>query len=214
MKEKFVYHDISPRISPGIAVWPGDRSFQRKVSLDFAKGNSILLSSIESTLHLGAHADAPNHYHPDGAGIDQRPLWPYLGQAQLVTVRTPKGCRIVPADLEGQEIQAKRVLFRTNSFPDSNHWNSDFCALSVQLVQFLIEKGVTLIGIDTPSVDLEADQKLEVHLQVFNYDLAILEGLVFGSIPDGLYTLVALPLKIKDADASPVRAILIEHEKD
>src|SRR4051812_9373852 len=64
--------DITPMITEGIGVFPGDVAFRRHVSLDFAKGNNLLLSSIHTTLHLGAHADGPNHYAKDGVGIAAR----------------------------------------------------------------------------------------------------------------------------------------------
>ena len=68
------YIDISPLITPKIAVFPGDTEFSREILLDFKKGHNLLLSTIKSTVHLGAHTDAPNHYHSDGEDISQRDL--------------------------------------------------------------------------------------------------------------------------------------------
>ncbi len=203
-------HDISPLISEETAVFPGDQKFSRNVSLDFEKKDGLLLSSIQFSAHLGAHTDAPNHYNPKGIGIHQRDLEYYLGPCQVITVKLKNGDRIKPKDITGIEILAQRILFRTNSFPDPNKWNNDFVALSKELVGFLADKGVILVGIDTPSIDLADDKILESHNVIFNNDMAILEGIVLTEVKDGKYILSALPLKIKNCDASPVRAVLIE----
>lgn len=209
MKESFSYIDISPTISPRIGVFPGDTAFRRKVLLDTTQGQNITLSAIHSTLHLGAHVDAPNHYHEEGVGISDRSLHFYLGRAQVITVKVPRGGRVVSEMIKEKEILAPRVLFRTDSFPDPENWNSDFAALSADLVHYLADKNVRMIGIDTPSIDLEKDQVLQSHKAVYERQMAILEGIILRDAPDGIYTLVALPLKLEDADASPVRAILL-----
>ena len=201
--------DISPEISPSIAVFPGDTQFSRSELMSTKKGEHLTLSSINTTVHLGAHTDAPNHYHKDGVGIASRDLSLYIGDCQVIEVNLEKNTRITPNDFKS-EITAPRVLFKTNSFPDPNKWNSEFNALSSELVTFLAEKKVRLIGIDTPSVDLADDKELESHLAIYKNDMAILEGIVLTDIEPGNYKLIAPPLKIKEADASPVRAVLIQ----
>lgn len=203
------YYEISPLIQSQLAVFPGDVTFQRRVSFDFAKGDHLLLSAIESTLHLGAHADSEGHYHQAGGGIEQRRLESYFGPAQVVTVQVASGARIFPQDLK-TKILASRVLIKTGSFLDPNQWCADFNSLSPELVDFLASEGVKLIGIDTPSVDPASSQGLESHQAIYRQKMAILEGLSMQAVPDGTYFLVALPLNIQGADASPVRAILIE----
>ena len=204
-----VWYDVSPAISPRAAVFPGDTAYSRDVALDFARGDNLVLSAIHGTVHVGAHADAPSHYHPRGQPIDQRPLERYYGPCQVVSVRLPRGQRLLAQHLAGVEILAPRVLFHTSSFPDPDHWNGDFNALSAGLVDALAARGVGLVGIDTPSIDLAEDKALESHNAVFRNDLAVLEGLVLDGVPDGLYTLIALPLRLEGADASPVRAALL-----
>lgn len=199
--------DISPEISEKIAVWPGDTPYKREVLMDVNKGDSFGLSRITSTLHLGAHTDAPNHYGR-GEGISERSLNYYFGPCQVVSVSVSRGERIVMDHLP--EIKAPRVLFKTGSFPDPNNWNNDFCSLSPELIDFLAEKNVLLVGIDTPSIDPFESKELETHLRVKKHNMAILEGVVLDGVRQGLYTLSALPLKLKGADASPVRAILME----
>lgn len=201
--------DISPLIESSLAVWPGDQAFQRQVALDFKQGDNLVLSNITTTLHLGAHADAPSHYHPKGRSIEHCSLETYIGPAQVVRIEGLKrGHRINLEHVKGLDIQAPRLIFATDSYPNPQSFNEDFCSLSPELIRYLAGLGVILIGIDTPSVDPFSSKALEAHNEVYKHRLAILEGLVLTDVPEGVYELIALPLKIKGADASPVRAIL------
>jgi arylformamidase len=207
-------YDISPILSERTAVFPQDVPYSRELTLDFESGaKNLLLSSIRTTVHIGAHTDAPNHYDPKGASIDERSLDYYIGPCQVISVRLQRGARIRPADLADRRVTTSRVLFRTESFPRPDDWNSDFNALSPELVDYLASQQVVLVGIDTPSIDPAEDQMLESHQAVARHDMAILEGIVLRDVPDGVYTLVALPLRLQGADASPVRAVLIKKWK-
>ncbi|MFT5585026.1 MAG: arylformamidase [Cognaticolwellia sp.] len=201
--------DISPTLRPAIAVWPGDTGFSRDVALSFEKGDNLVLSGITTTLHVGAHTDAPNHYAPAGQGIHERSLERYLGPCQVMAVDCEMGTRIQVSDLK-VPVQAPRVLFKTGSFPDPDHFNTDFCSLSPELVDHLAQAGVVLVGLDTPSVDPADSKALEAHNAIHRADMGILEGVVLEAIEPGVYTLIALPLKIEGGDASPVRAVLVE----
>lgn len=200
--------DISPPVHPGLAVFPGDVAYSREVSMHVDQGEHISLSAITSTLHLGAHADAPIHFARGGRAIDAQDLAPYLGACQVIDVRGRGGPRIAPADLDGP-ITAPRVLLRTDSFPDPDTWTGDFRALAPELVDHLADAGCVLVGIDTPSVDLADSKDLPTHARLYARDVANLEGLWLADVPAGSYTLVAPPLRLRDADASPVRALLL-----
>jgi len=126
-----------------------------------------------------------------------------------MTVDGVRGRRILPADLPGP-VQAPRLLLRTGSYPDPTRFNPGFASLSPALVHVLADQGVVLVGIDTPSVDPFDSKALESHQAILHRDLAILEGLVLDAVAPGLYTLIALPLRIPGADASPVRAVLVD----
>lgn len=213
--------DISPTLEPAIAVWPGDVGFQR--SLTSAMGQpgagtsapwELLVSSIQTTVHVGAHADAPNHFSPGGVGIDRVALEPYRGPCQVLALEKPRGSLITADDLwplvHGDGVlRAPRVLFKTGSFPDARAFNADFVAFAPDAVAWLRERGAVLVGIDTPSVDPFDSKALPAHHATRQGPgLAILEGLVLCDVEPGFYELVALPLRIRDADASPVRAVL------
>ncbi len=202
------YHDISPLISPQLAVFPGDTPFTRDVLLDFDRGDHLGLSSIRATVHLGAHTDAPNHYDAAGVGIDGVDPAKYLGRCQVIRVNLPRGQRITCEDVDLSQVTAPRVLFATGSFPEPESWNDDFNSLSPALIEALHAHGVFLVGIDTPSIDPADSKALESHQTVKARGMAILEGIVLDAVAAGEYLLSALPLKLKDCDASPVRALL------
>lgn len=200
--------DISPIMSSRLAVFPGDTPFHLDFLMRTDSGDHLTLSKIETTAHVGAHADAPIHYSIDGESIERRSLDYYLGQAQVIRIRKSPGHRILVSDLADVSIQASRILFQTQSIRNLEVWQNDFISLSGELIDFLARQGVRLVGIDTPSIDPAEDKYLESHQAVYRNDMAVLEGLVLSHVPDGIYELIALPLKIEGGDASPVRAIL------
>ena len=205
------WFDISPLISERIAVWPGDVAYARKKSASFADGDNLELSSVQTTLHLGAHADAPIHYAATAAGIGARDLALYMGRAQVISANAPRGARVSRAHLATTSITAPRALIRTDSFPNPERWNEDFCSFEPELIDWFAAQGVRLVGIDTPSVDPQDSKALEAHARLRAHDMAVLEGLTLGAAPDGEYALIAMPLKLEGADASPVRAILVKN---
>ncbi len=208
-------YDISPPLSPHIAVWPGDTPMTREVLMEIGSptadggnfGSNITLSTLRATVHLGAHADAPSHYGTGAPAIDARPLDYYLGPCQVMRVAVGRGGRVAPEMLPGP-IRAERVLIATGTYPNPEEFNTDFAALRPELVEWMHQQGVKLIGVDTPSVDLFDSKDLPSHRMFLRCDMAILEGLVLKDVPEGLYELIALPLRLEGFDASPVRAIL------
>lgn len=211
---KPLIYDLTPKISSRLGVFPGDQPFERSVALSFPKGDVLELSAIKTTVHLGAHADAPSHYHAGAESIEQREVARYMGLTQVIRVQglRPRE-RVLPAHVKSK-IQAPRVLFDTCSFPEPENWNSDFCALSPELLHWLADQNVRLVGIDTPSVDPEDSKALECHQILYARDFAVLEGLLLKDVPEGLYTMIALPLPIEGCDASPVRAVLLPRVQD
>ncbi|MBY0312211.1 MAG: cyclase family protein [Phycisphaerales bacterium] len=206
-------YDITPPITEALAVWPGDTPMSREVLCDMGKGDTVTLSTIRATVHLGAHADGPNHYSHPAPGIGERKLDHYLGPCVLIDADVARGGRVgqqhlrLPARGSGLVVQP-RVLIRTGTFPNPSAWNSDFAGIDTALVEWLADQKVITIGIDTPSVDLQDSKDLPAHKAIARHDIAILEGLALSGVPAGVYELIALPLKLVGVDASPVRAIL------
>ena len=177
-------YDISPLISESLSVWPGDTPPRRETLLDLARGDSVTLSTLHATVHLGADADAPCHYRTSAPSIDQRPLEFYLGRCQVVRIAAQCGPLIASRDLPGQ-ILAERVPLSTGTFPDPTRFNDDFAALEPALVEDLHARGVRLVGVDTPSVDPFASKDLLAHQAFSRCDMAILEGLVLNGVAEG-----------------------------
>ena len=219
-------YDITPSITPKLGVWPGDTPSTRQVLLDIDGGDNITLSTLRATVHLGAHADGPSHYGKNAPAIHDRALNYYLGPCQVIRIDVAHATSITTQmflDMVGQAATvgginsspaerpihlSPRVLFATGTYPDPQNWNNDFAALSVELIDFLHDRGVITVGIDTPSVDLFDSKDLPAHKAVLRHDMAILEGLVLKDVPEGTYELIALPLPLVGFDASPVRAVL------
>lgn len=199
--------DISPLVSERLAVWPEDVPFERRASMSIAAGDAIDLSSIRTTVHIGAHADAPSHYAPGGQTIDQRPLDTYFGPCRVIRVAVGRGARVLPEHIT-DPIDAPRILVRTDSLASRERFDPGFVSLSAGLMDWLADQGVVLVGVDTPSVDLPADKGLSAHTAAAQRDLALLEGLDLSGAEPGRYTLIALPLRIEGADGAPVRAAL------
>lgn len=208
----FEIYDISPKIHSKTPIFPGDIPFSRKIHQNFNEGKSYSLSSIESTLHIGAHIDAPSHFSSQGRSIDEIPLENFLGPCQVLHISS-KNCRKIELeDIQGQTLKAPRLLFATRSLSSSESWTSNFHSFSIGLIRHLAKKKVITLGIDTPSVDNANSTTLEVHHEMNKHGMMILEGLLLSHVPEGLYHLIALPLNIQKAEASPVRAILLPFE--
>lgn len=211
MSQSTTLYDISPLLEPAVAVWPGDAPFQRSQSLSIAQGASVNLSSFSASLHTGAHADAPSHFDDQGASIDQVALEAYIGPARLVTIQAKE--TVSAQDLSAVLQQSpQRLLLRCNPDFDSRSFPSRFVHFSTEAAQAVGQAGVRLIGLDAPSVDFVDSKELPCHHIFHRHGTAILENLLLQGVPDGEYELIALPLRIADGDASPVRAVLRKTE--
>lgn len=204
--------DISPPVHTGSPVFPGDTPYRQHWSAQIGPGCPVNVGALTLSPHVGAHADAPLHYSPDGAAIGALDLTPFLGR-----------CRVVHAIGCGPLVQwgdlahalgaatcplPPRVLVRTCTRAAQDHWQADFAALAPDTVARLADLGVRLVGIDTPSVDPADSKTLDTHQVLRQRGLRVLENLVLDGVPEGDYELIALPLKLTEADASPVRAVL------
>lgn len=201
-------YDISRTIAPGIAVWPGDTPFQHRFAMQMQKGDSCNVGTVTMSVHTGSHTDAPFHFEDRGLDISEVPLDKYLGPATVIEVSSAN-C-IEPRHIAGLAYErTSRILFKTKAStrPD-DAWDEDFVYLSEAAAELLGQKGIQLVGLDAPSVDPFRSKTLTAHKILLRYGVAILEGLYLQGIPPGEYELIALPLKLRGLDASPVRAVL------
>ncbi len=205
--------DISQVMRPDMPVWPGEPPVRVMRNVEIGDGCPVNVGEIDAPLHAGTHADAPLHYAPDGAASADCDLAPYIGLCVLVDVRHA-AARIEMGDVDWDAVAgAERVIFRTYDRFPADVWDSDFTAIAPEVVARLREGGVRLVGTDAPSLDPETSKTMDAHHEILAGDMRILEGLVLDDVPPGDYELIALPLKIAAADASPVRAILRELAK-
>ena len=201
--------DISPPIHAASPLFPGDTAYSQRWTAQISPGCPVNISAITMSPHTGAHADAPLHYGNDQASIGELDLAPYLGP-----------CRVIHALNCGPLVQIEhlqhaaghlppRVLVRTcHTAPTA--WSAEFSAYAPRTIAWLAARGVVLVGIDSQSVDPADSKALDSHHALLRLDLRVLENLVLDAVPEGDYELIALPLKLITADASPVRAVLRE----
>lgn len=202
-------YDISRPIAPETPVWPGDAAYRAASALRMADGASVNLTTLTLSPHTGAHADARFHYQPDGADAAALPLEPFLGPAQVVSTTRADG-PLMPDDFAPDRLgRVPRVLVRSPlSSGRADRWPERFPYLSEPLIAHLAARGVVLIGLDSPSVDHFESKTLPCHHALARHGLFHLESLWLADVPDGVYDLIALPLMLAGACASPVRAVL------
>ncbi len=202
-------YDISRTIAPTLSVWPGDSPFSFQTMLSKESGASVNLTTLTLSAHTGSHADAPFHYVNSGEHPADLPLERYMGPAHVVTISREFG-GIIPEDFSDRYLAGmQRLLIHTwvSDLPD-DEWPQDFPYPTVELVDWLAERGVVLLGVDMPSVDRFDSDQLPCHHRLYERGISNLETLMLKDVPDGVYELIALPLKIGGVCGSPVRAIL------
>ncbi len=201
--------DISPPIDTASPLFPGDTAYSQRWTARIAPGCPVNISAITMSPHTGAHADAPLHYGDGELPIGKLDLTPYLGPCRVIHAI---GCGAL-VQIEHLQHAAKnlppRVLVRTCQ-TSPTHWSPDFSAFAANTIVWLASHGVMLVGIDSQSVDPADSKTLDSHHALLRLNLRVLENLVLDAVPEGDFELIALPLKLATADASPVRAVLRE----
>lgn len=211
MKPRF--YDLSMPLSEKTAPFPLDTPFSRVETMRMEDGDACNVTAITMSVHVGTHVDAPYHYDEQGMRIDEVALDRYMGKAHVFTVmsRGGDGVQVISADdVQRLDISAERVLLRTLTYPEYDAFHANFASIAPDAIDVLAERGVRLIGVDTPSVDEATSKTLPAHARCRERGILILENLRLEHVPDGIYELIALPLRIIGGDASPVRAILRE----
>ncbi|MFT3665184.1 arylformamidase [Piscinibacter sp.] len=201
--------DISPVLGPATPPFPGDQAYEQRWTARIGPGCPVNLSAITLSPHLGAHADAPLHYADGAPAIGELPLAPFIGPCRVIHAI---GCgALVKPEHVAHALDAlpPRVLVRTCERAPTA-WSDDFAAYAPETIALLAARGVRLVGIDSQSVDPATSKTLDSHHLLLKHDLRVLENLVLDEVPPGDYELIALPLKLAQACASPVRAILRE----
>jgi arylformamidase len=205
-------YDVTVPISNTMPVWPGDPPVRltAKSHLSRDKTHTVRLTAIEMGSHTGTHMDAPFHMIDGGKRLEEFPLDTLAGKA--VVFEIPRARSIGRDELEAfQWNGVERVLFKTEN---SKHWQDgrfyeEFVYLEPEGAEFLVERGVRLVGIDYLSIDKFRSESHPSHFVLLTRNIPIVEGLNLSQVPPGEYNMVALPLNIQNADGAPARVILM-----
>jgi arylformamidase len=206
--------DVSLTIGPGLLIWKGDPPAEILPRLRMADGDPANVSELRMGTHTGTHVDPPNHFVDGSYGIDRVPLEVLYGEAVVADARHLEG-PIEPADLEALALprEAGRVLLRT---ANSELWTREriefparYAHLTPDSATWVVERGIRLIGVDFLSVEQAGAEGHPVHHTLLENGVVIVEGLDLSGAEPGPYTLACLPLKLRDGDGGPARAILI-----
>jgi arylformamidase len=203
-------HDISQRLHPALPVWPGEPPVELRRLASIGPDCPVNVGALSAPLHAGTHADAPLHYDAQGLDGSATNLEPYIGPCVLLDL-SAAGPLIDVGDIDWPSIEGtERVLLRTYRHFPHKAWEPGFKAVSPAVVTRMACLGIRLLGTDAPSLDPQTSKTMDAHQAIRAADMRILEGLVLDNVPPGRYELIALPLAIVGADASPVRAVLRE----
>ena len=202
--------DISPPVHAGSPVFPGDTAYSQQWVASIGPGCPVNVSAITLSPHVGAHADAPLHYDPTGAAIGDVDLHTFIGPCRVIHAI---GCGpLVRPEHIAHAMQQlpPRVLVRMYTHMPQDAFDDALPAFAPETIALLADHGVWLVGTDSASVDPASSKTLDAHQVLRQRGLRVLENLLLDGVPEGDYELIALPLRLTTADASPVRAILRE----
>jgi len=204
-------YDISVPIRTGGLVYPGNPDIDVSLQQAVAKGAGANVSTIRFGSHTGTHADASRHFFDDGQPVDQIPLERLIGPALLVSFGDEVRA-IGAAELKAHDFGSHtRILLRTrnSALLAQKEFVRDYTYLAPDGAEYLVEKGVELVGIDYLSIEQFRSGHHRTHRTLLAKSVVILEGLDFSVPPPGEYQLVCLPLRIEGCDGAPARAVLI-----
>lgn len=213
--KKRIYHDITMDFSEDIAVFPGDPKITIKEHMSIAKGDIVNLSMITFGSHTSTHIDAPRHFFDQGLSVDELPLEHFMGKAKVFEFQNRDA--ITAEDLHGLDIQkGDIVLFKTrnSSFLKDRSFHKDFVYIAPDAARYLVEAEIKTVGIDYLTIDPFGGNGFESHYALLGKGIVLIEGLDLEVIQPGEYEISALPVKIKNGNGSPVRAVLIEEKEE
>jgi arylformamidase len=201
--------DITRTLSNGIIHWPGDPPFNWLRTRDITGPGTANVSEMSTSVHIGTHIDAPLHFITGGSDIVEVPLSQLMGPAVVVQVTERRD--ILVEDLAEVELKSgDAVLFRTpnEDLWDQQEFSEDFVALSGDAAMWLVDHGVSAVGIDYLSIDNYHSQEKPAHYALLGNGIIIIEGLDLSGAEAGRYEMIALPLKIAGSDGAPARVLI------
>ncbi len=202
--------DVSVPLRSGMVHWPDNPPVSIERMLDIERGDVANVSKLSMGAHTGTHMDAPLHFFRTGKGLDTMPLTATIGRARVIEIRDPESIKL--EELRPYQIQRReRVLFKTRNSTRCWHTDDfveDFVYISQEAARYLAVQQVQTIGVDYLSVGGFFTDGVETHHALLEAGIWIIEGLNLSKVEPGIYELICLPLKIKESDGAPARAIL------
>jgi arylformamidase len=204
-------HDISVSLSSDTPVFPGQSRFDKQFILSLAKGERANISEFTLTSHMGTHVDSPNHFIEGMDTIDRIPFNTIMGRARVFEMKVAE--KIDAPDVQSLEMEPKGiVLFKTRNSAlwADRDFRKDYVYLTKGAAEILRDRDVAAVGLDYIIPDEFENLERPVHHVLFRKNIILLEGLDLSHVPAGDYFLICLPLKIKEGDGAPARAVLVE----
>lgn len=199
--------DITQPLHNGIDHWPGDEAFQYETAVTKEKSGSVNIGRIVSSTHMGTHVDAPFHFMDDGKRILDLDIERYIGRCKVIDLSSFTAID-EKALLSKGIANAERLLIKTSLPNKPERFPDEVQPITPDGAAYMQSIGVKLVGVDTPSVDPINSKELAGHHALYQHDIYILENVMLDEVEEGDYELIALPLAMKEADGSPVRAVI------
>ncbi|HUU27340.1 MAG TPA: cyclase family protein [archaeon] len=204
--------DISVILGEEEPVYPGDSPYSRELVSSFDEGALTQVSRISMSAHSGTHIDLPSHFIREEKTIEKYEAGDFILPAQVVQIEDPSAVRPDELVKKGIKPELAILLKTTNSLKGlvcTGCFSTHYVYLTPEAAAFCVEKAARLVGLDYYSVDRYSGQNYPAHRILLKNNILILEGINLSAVPEGEYTLICFPLKIKGGEASPVRAVLV-----
>jgi arylformamidase len=203
--------DVSIPIKTAMTVYRGNPVVRIRAAMTLRK-DGVNLSELCLGSHTGTHVDAPAHFIQGGRGIDRLPLQRFIGPAWVADLRAVHG-GIGADDLRRARIprNAARLLLRTSNsrwWHPARPFRTDFVYLAPDGADWMVERGIELVGIDYLSIEGFRIPGGPTHKRLLGAGIPIVEGLDLSGVMAGRWQMIALPLRIQDGDAGLTRAVL------
>jgi arylformamidase len=212
MKKYQEIYDITVFLGGEAVNWPGNPPYHRELVSKIEDGERLNLSKLTLNTHIGTHVDTPSHFIAEGKTLDDYSIERWILPAQVASIKDRKV--IQPSELANLDLRpGDALLFKTANSTSglcvSGEFSESFVHMSPEAADFCVAQKIGLIGIDYASVEKYGMEDFPVHHKLLGNGILILEGINLKEVPPGRYTLFCLPLKIKGAEGSPARAVLV-----
>lgn len=210
--------DLTLTISQNILTFPGSPQ-PHFIPWSTIKKDGYNLELLFLSSHTGTHLDAPIHFAENSLQIHKIPIRRLVTKALLIKLKKEDNKSITKSDIikfekkHGVIPPNSTIVFLTGwqKYLNEKHYFTHNPGLSTPAANYLVSKKTSLVGIDSPSIDLGKNKKFPVHRILSKNNILIVENLCnLDKLSKTIFDFIVLPLKLKDATGSPIRAIAIQ----